>query len=440
MRVLKFGGTSIGTPERMRSVAELIRSDERTIVVLSAVSGATDALVAYITSSLDRKSEAARAVLHRLRDHHIRYVEGLYLRPETVARGLAIVERHFGALEAMAGDSLTVREERAILAQGELISTALFQIYLEESGRTSVLLDALEFMRLTEEGEPDTISLREHLDRLLAQHPGSPLFVTQGYICRDSFGEISNLKRGGSDYSASLIGAAVGATEIQIWTDIDGMHNNDPRYVRGTQSIRRLSFDEAAELAYFGAKILHPSSILPARQNSIPVRLLNTLDPSAPGTLISDEKSPGEIKAVAAKDGIIAINIRSSRMLLAFGFLRRIFEVFELYKTPIDLVTTSEVAVSVTIDDPTHLDDIIRSLERYGTVDVDRDMSIICVVGDFVAEASGVAARVIESVRRIPLRMISYGGSPHNISLLVSSTLKSSALNALHEGLFHVHT
>jgi len=291
-------------------------------------------------------------------------------------------------------------------------------------------------MRLKEDGEPDQAYIERALRNRLEAHPDAGLFITQGYICRNAAGEIDNLKRGGSDYSASLIGAAVQAEEIQIWSDIDGMHNNDPRYVRNTTSIRRLSFDEAAELAYFGAKILHPATILPAKERDIPVRLLNTLKPEAPGTLITRQRGEGQIKAVAAKDGITAIKVKSSRMLLAYGFLRRIFEVFERYRTPIDMITTSEVAVSLTIDDPTHLEAIVAELRQFGEVEVDTEQTIICVVGDFVAESKGVALRVLAALADIPLRMISYGGSRNNISLLVKSERKVDALNALHRGLF----
>ena len=439
MKVLKFGGTSVGTPERMRHVVELVTKEQRCLVVLSALARTTDTLLSYARVIADQQTDVAHGILQDLEAHYRRFIRGLYDSEGARTRAEQMVTRHMEFLESHAGDGEVPYDERTILAQGELMSTALLQFRLEELGRRSMLLPALEFMRLDEHGEPDMQALEATLLPVVASHADCPLFVTQGYICRNAFGETDNLKRGGSDYSASLIGAAIRAEEIQIWTDIDGMHNSDPRYVEGTQSIRELSFDEAAELAYFGAKILHPSSILPARKQNIPVRLLNTLDPSAPGTLITGKKTYGHIKAVAAKDGITAINIRSSRMLLAYGFLRRIFEVFELHRTPIDLITTSEVAVSVTIDDAGRLEEIVRDLGQYGTVEVDQQLSIICVVGDFVAEASGAALRVIESLKNIPVRMISYGGSPHNISLLIDSELKARALNALHQGLFHVH-
>jgi aspartate kinase len=322
------------------------------------------------------------------------------------------------------------------LAQGELISTAMFQLYLEEQNRSSVLLPALDFMRIDKNNEPDLEYIRENLDFLLQSHPDFDIYVTQGYICRNAFGEIDNLQRGGSDYSASLIGAAVGAEEIQIWTDIDGMHNNDPRFVENTQSISELSFDEAAELAYFGAKILHPTSVLPAKLARIPVRLLNTMEPSASGTVISDKQIKDRIAAVAAKDGITAVKIKSGRMLLAYGFLRRVFEIFESYKTPIDMITTSEVGVSVTIDNDKFLNEIVKDLQKYGTVEVDQDQVIVCVVGDLVGTNMGYANKIFEALKEVPIRMISYGGSNFNVSLLINSEHKKEALNALSRKLF----
>ncbi|MGV3539472.1 MAG: aspartate kinase, partial [Rufibacter sp.] len=326
--------------------------------------------------------------------------------------------------------------EKIILAQGELLSTQLFQIFQEENGTASVLLPALEFMRLTPDDEPDQAYIREKLQQQLAQYPDTKLFITQGYICRNARHEVDNLKRGGSDYSASLIGAAVRAQEIQIWTDIDGMHNNDPRVVKNTYPIAELSFDEAAELAYFGAKILHPSSILPAQQQNIPVRLLNTMQPEAAGTIISSRRTGHQFKAVAAKDGITAIKIKSSRMLLAYGFLRSVFEVFERYKTPIDMITTSEVAVSLTIDNPAFLPEITENLQRFGTVEIDTDLTIVCVVGDFMEDKPGGCLKVVQALRNIPIRMISYGGSKNNISLLVNTSYKEEALISINEGVF----
>lgn len=439
MRVMKFGGTSVGTPQRMKEVARLIHRPERIIVVLSAVTKTTDRLFTIAGHFSRGERETAEEVIAALRSEYHRFVEGLFSTEAGKNSGRSIIDTHFDLIAQSGQNSFTDTQRRIIVAQGEIISSTLFHQYLQESGVKAVLLNALDFMRLDDDGEPDQEYISENLSAILNQHPDTPLFITQGYICRNAFGEIDNLKRGGSDHSASLIGAATGCEEIQIWTDIDGMQNNDPRYVQNTVSIRQLSFEEAAELAYFGAKILHPFTILPARQFNIPVRLLNTMKPEAPGTLISSEQGEGEIKAVAAKDGITAIKIKSSRMLLAYGFLRKVFEVFERYRTPIDMITTSEVAVSLTIDNPAHLEEIVDELEEFGNVSVDADLTIICVVGDFVAESKGVALRVFESLRDIPLRMISYGGSLHNISLLIRSDLKVEALNALHRGLFDAH-
>ncbi|RMF67925.1 MAG: aspartate kinase [Calditrichaeota bacterium] len=438
MKVLKFGGSSIGTPARMRQVANLVKDQQDVIVVLSAVEGTTDRLL-EIADLLHRQkqAEAAREI-DALQATHVRYADSLFASAAGREQGLALIDSHFEHIRSFARDMFTAFEQRTIAAQGELLSTGLFHFYLSELGVPSILLPALTFMRLDEAGEPDLEYIETNLAAQLKRCEPGQLFITQGYICRNAFGEIDNLQRGGSDYSASLIAAATRSDEIQIWSDIDGMHNNDPRYVDHTTSIRELSFDEAAELAYFGAKILHPASIVPARRFNIPVRLLNTMKPEAPGTLISARPTEGQIRAVAAKDGITAIKVKSSRMLMAYGFLRRIFEVFERYKTPIDLITTSEVAVSLTIDDPTHLDAIVEELSEFGSVEVDREQTIICVVGNLVAESKGVALRVLQALKDVPLRMISYGGSRHNISLLIKSDLKVQALNALHKGLFDV--
>jgi aspartate kinase len=438
MKVLKFGGTSVGTAERMRHVAILVRN-ERTpcIVVLSALSKTTDQLMKISDLLINQEDEQAEQATSALESHYHKFVEKLFDTEPGRTKGMELINSHFEHIRSFTQDMFTVHEQRTILAQGELMSSSLLHFYLEESGVKSVLLPALEFMRLDEQGEPDLEYIKTNLRKYLDESPGQ-LHITQGYICRNTFGEIDNLKRGGSDYSASLIGAAIGCSEIQIWTDIDGMHNSDPRFVKNTQSIRQLSFDEAAELAYFGAKILHPSSILPAREYDIPVRLLNTMNPDAPGTIITSGNTRAQIKAVAAKDGIIAVKIKSTRMLLAYGFLRRVFEVFERYKTPIDMIATSEIAVSLTIDDPANLGAIAGELREFGTVEIEQNMTIICAVGDFVAESRGMALRVLQSMSDIPVRMISYGGSRHNISLLISGNKKVQALNALHKGLFDV--
>ncbi len=437
MKVVKFGGTSVGSAERMFSVAKLIKSSEPRIVVLSAVSGTTNSLVEISASFYKGDKDGANKLIDALHNKYKVLIKDLLKTADGLKKGNELIDEHFEYIRSFTKDLFTIHEEKAILAQGELISTALFHYYLEENGEKSVLLPALNFMRTDEEGEPDLNYISENLKRELKNYQNDKLFITQGYICRNAFGEIDNLKRGGSDYTASLVGAAIEAEEIQIWTDIDGMHNNDPRIVKKTFPIEELSFDEAAELAYFGAKILHPSSVLPARLKNIPVRLLNTMQPEAKGTLISQKSSGGNIKAVAAKDGIYAIKIRSGRMLMAYGFLRSVFEIFERYKTPIDMITTSEVAVSLTIDEPKNLDAIIAELKNFATVEVDKDQTIVCVVGDFLGEHKGYAVKIFEALRNIPIRMISYGGSPNNVSVLVETKYKNEALTALNDGLFN---
>lgn len=436
MKVLKFGGTSVGSADRMKEVAALVNDGDRKIVVLSAMSGTTNNLVEIANYLYKKNHDGANEIVSQMEKKYYEEVEALYATDKYKELGRELIRLHFDEIKGYTRDVFTVYEEKSILAQGELMSTAMVNYYLQEQGVASVLLPALDFMRTNKNNEPDMAYIRENLNPLLEEQPEVQIFITQGYICRNAFGEVDNLQRGGSDYSASLIGAAVGADEIQIWTDIDGMHNNDPRYVEGTRSIAELSFDEAAELAYFGAKILHPTSVLPAKLADIPVRLLNTMDPSAPGTTISGKEIKGDIKAIAAKDGITAIRIKSGRMLLAYGFMRKVFEIFESYKTPIDMITTSEVGVSVTIDNDRHIDDIVDDLKKFGTVDVDRDQVIICVVGDLVRENKGYANRIFNALRDIPVRMISYGGSDHNISMLVSADYKKLALRTLSEKLF----
>lgn len=420
----------------MKEVAALVNDGDRKIVVLSAMSGTTNNLVEIANYLYKKNHDGANEIVSQMEKKYYEEVEALYATDKYKELGRELIRLHFDEIKSYTRDVFTVYEEKSILAQGELMSTAMVNYYLQEQGVASALLPALDFMRTNKNSEPDMAYIRENLNPLLEEQPEVQIFITQGYICRNAFGEVDNLQRGGSDYSASLIGAAVGADEIQIWTDIDGMHNNDPRYVEGTRSIAELSFDEAAELAYFGAKILHPTSVLPAKLADIPVRLLNTLDPSAPGTTISGKEIKGDIKAIAAKDGITAIRIKSGRMLLAYGFMRKVFEIFESYKTPIDMITTSEVGVSVTIDNDRHIDDIVDDLKKFGTVDVDRDQVIICVVGDLVRENKGYANRIFNALRDIPVRMISYGGSDHNISMLVSADYKKLALRTLSEKLF----
>lgn len=436
MKILKFGGTSVGSPERMKKLLDIINPAEEQIVVLSAVSGTTNSLVEISGKLLKEDKQVALSLINALHQKYNEFVIELLPDEEFRGQGQEVVDYHFGFLSSLVNDIFTPIEEKVVLAQGELLSTTLYHIYLKSIGVASVLLPALDFMKIDEDNEPDVPYSTRHLQPLLDQHKGNKLFITQGFICRNSFGEVDNLRRGGSDYTASLIGAAILAEEVQIWTDIDGMHNNDPRIVKGTKPISHLSFDEAAELAYFGAKILHPQSVFPAQKYKIPVRLLNTMEPAAAGTLISIDSEKGKIKSIAAKDGITAIKIQSSRMLLAYGFLRRVFEIFERYKTPIDMITTSEVAVSLTIDFTDNLDKIVEELHAFGSVEIDNDQSIVCVVGDFSADKHGYAARVLDSIKHIPIRMISYGGSNYNISLLINTKDKTEALKSLHNRLF----
>ncbi|PWG82232.1 aspartate kinase [Pararcticibacter amylolyticus] len=436
MKILKFGGTSVGNPERMKKLLDIIRPEEKQIVVLSAVAGTTNNLVEISQAYLDGDKRKAKQLTDALYEKYKTFVHELFTTEEGRNNGKELIDYHFTLIGSFSTDLFTPVEEKIILAQGELLSTTLYHFYLTEIGVRSVLLPALDFMKIDEDNEPVIEYIGSRLQPLLDSRADQTLFITQGYICRNSFGEIDNLRRGGSDYTASLIGAAIRADEVQIWTDIDGMHNNDPRIVKGTKPIAQLSFDEAAELAYFGAKILHPQSVFPAQKYKIPVRLLNTMDPDAAGTLITNESEKGKIKSIAAKDGIVAIKIHSSRMLLAYGFLRKVFEIFERYKTPIDMITTSEVAVSVTIDDLKYLDDILKDLNDFGSVEVETNQTIVCVVGDFSFESHGFAARVFDSLKHISIKMISYGASNCNISLLVDNADKTEALRSLHDRLF----
>jgi aspartate kinase len=436
MKVLKFGGTSVGSAARMQKLLDIINPQERQIVVLSAMSGTTNNLVEIGHAYLVNDKAKAANLIAILKDKYEAVIKELLKKPETFEQGKEVIDYHFKLLSSFANDLFTPIEDKIILAQGELLSTTLYHIYLKEIGVPSVLLPALEFMKTDEDNEPVVEHITTELTPLLDKHPDVNLFITQGFICRNAFGEIDNLRRGGSDYTASLIGAGIRSEEVQIWTDIDGMHNNDPRIVSNTKPIAQLSFDEAAELAYFGAKILHPQSVFPAQKYKIPVRLLNTMDPQAAGTLITNTSEKDKIKSIAAKDGITAIKIQSSRMLLAHGFLRRVFEVFERYRTSIDMITTSEVAVSLTIDDTTYLGEITSELAAFGSVDIDVNHTIICVVGDFGAEKHGYAARVLEAIKHVPVRMISYGGSDHNMSVLVKTEDKVEVLRSLHSRLF----
>jgi aspartate kinase len=437
MKVLKFGGTSVGKPERMWQVADLVTKDNvPVIVVLSALSGTTNALVTIGDFIAKGERESAREEIKKLEAHYQEFISRLVKKEESLAKAKAIVSDHFEFLNIILKISFSEALNKDILAQGELLSTKLFCVYLEEKGIDHQLLPALEFMSIDHYDEPQIGSIKIKLSQLMKKYKSKKLFITQGYICRNARGEVDNLKRGGSDYTASLIAAAIGATMCEIWTDIDGMHNNDPRIVKKTVPVEQLGFDEAAELAYFGAKILHPASIWPAQTYKVPVKLLNTMQPAAKGTTITEKAASVGVKAVAAKDNITAIRIKSSRMLLAYGFLRKIFEVFEKYRTPIDMITTSEVAVSLTIDNTAHLKEILKELEPFGTIEVDKDQVIISVVGNEISQTKDIIKKLFGSIMNIPVRMVSYGGSPHNISLLVSARYKTKILQQLNKGMF----
>ena len=437
MKVMKFGGTSVGKPERMHQIVQLVAKEtEPVIVVLSALSGTTNALVEIGTHIANGDRNTAKQSIDKLEAHYHQFITNLVKKEDTLAKAKAIVAEHFEFLNIILKISFSEALNKDILAQGELLSTKLFCVYLEELGIDHLLLPALEFMSIDNYDEPQIGSIKVKLSQILKQHKSTTFFVTQGYICRNARGEVDNLKRGGSDYSASLIAAAINASVCEIWTDIDGMHNNDPRVVKKTVPVEQMSFDEAAELAYFGAKILHPASIWPAQQYNIPVKLLNTMQPEAKGTLITENAGSVGVKAVAAKDNIIAIRIKSSRMLLAYGFLRKIFEVFEKYRTPIDMITTSEVAVSLTIDNPANLKEILKELEPFGTVEVDEDQVIISVVGNEISRTEDMVKKLFGSIMNIPVRMVSYGGSPHNISLLLPAEYKKQILQQLNKGMF----
>ena len=436
MRVLKFGGTSVGSAKRFKEVARLITAEKHNIVVLSAMSGTTNTLVEIAGYLYSHNQDGARDTIASLHAKYNGVIKELLSQQESIEKAQAYIDGLFKTLSDITKAPFGEVQERIILSQGELMSTFLMTTYLEEQGVNVKLLPALSFMRTDVQGEPDQEAIRVQLSRLLEKEKGADLYITQGYICMNARDEVDNLRRGGSDYSACIIGAVVGAEEIQIWTDIDGLHNNDPRVVENTTAVRHLHFDEAAELAYFGAKILHPTCILPARYANIPVRLLNTMEPEAPGTLIDGTPDSGVIKAVAAKDNIVAIKIKSSRMLLAHGFLRKVFEIFETYRTPIDMICTSEVGVSLTIDDTRYLSEIVHDLKQYGTVSVDLDMCIVCVVGDMDWANCGFETKVMGALKDIPVRMVSYGGSNYNISLLVKEEDKAATLRSLSQTLF----
>lgn len=437
MKVMKFGGTSVGSPERMKGVASLVtESGEPTFIVLSAMSGTTNSLVEISDYLYKKNPEGANEVINNLEKKYMQHVEELYSTEEMKNTTREFLQGEFNYLRSFTKDLFTSFEEKSIVAQGEMMSTNMVVNYLKEQGVKAVLLSALDFMRTDKNAEPDPQYIKEKLAAIMEQNQGYQIYITQGFICRNAYGEVDNLQRGGSDYTASLIGAALPADEIQIWTDIDGMHNNDPRVVEHTEAVRQLNFEEAAELAYFGAKILHPTCVQPAKYAGIPVRLKNTMDPKADGTIIDNVIVRGKIKAVAAKDNITAIKIKSSRMLLATGFLRKVFEIFESYQTPIDMIATSEVGVSISIDNDSHLNDIVNELKKYGTVTVDSDMCIICVVGDLDWSNVGFETIATDAMKNIPVRMISYGGSNYNISFLIREKDKKQALQNLSNVLF----
>lgn len=436
MKVMKFGGTSVGSPQRIKNVASLISGKGKNMVVLSAMSGTTNSLIEISEAVKAEDPQLACKLISSLEERYSGVIDELLTTQDARERTRTIVADFFNDIRHTISSPESPLLEKQIVARGEMISTNLMHAYLHEHGVNSVLLPALDFMRTDEHGEPDLPYISKHLNQLLEENPVADLYITQGFICLDHEGNIHNLERGGSDYTASLIGAAIMAEEIEIWTDIDGMHNNDPRFVEGTKPVRNLHFEEAAELAYFGAKILHPTCILPAKINNIPVRLLNTMEPDAPGTLIDNNLRSACIKAVAAKDNITAIKIKSGRMLLAYGFLKKVFEIFEKYETAIDMITTSEVGVSVTVDNERNLDRIVEELHRFGTVTIDRNMTIICVVGDLEWQNRGFEAKALDALRDIPVRMISYGGSNYNISFLIKAEDKTRALRALSAEIF----
>ncbi len=435
---MKFGGTSVGTPARMKEVTKLVtKSGQPVFVVLSAMSGTTNSLVEISDYLYKKNPEGANEIINQLERKYMKHVDELYQTDEMKQQTRDFIVSEMNYLRSFTKELFTSFEEKSIVAQGEMMSTNMVVNYMKEQGFQAVLLNALDFMRTDKNSEPDPVYIKEKLAAIMEKHEGQQVYVTQGFICRNAYGEIDNLQRGGSDYTASLIGAALNAEEIQIWTDIDGMHNNDPRVVDKTQPVHQLHFEEAAELAYFGAKILHPTCVQPAKYAGIPVRLLNTMQPDAEGTTISNQTEYGKIKAVAAKDNIIAIKIKSSRMLLATGFLRKVFEIFESYQTPIDMVCTSEVGVSMSIDNSAHLGEIVDELKKYGTVTVDTGMCIICVVGDLDWSNIGFETHVMDALKNIPVRMISYGGSNYNISFLIREEDKKRALQSLSDTLFN---
>ena len=433
---MKFGGTSVGTPQRIKDVCRIVDDGEPKIVVLSALSGTTNALISINDDFYAGNIDSALEKIYDLERVYRKHADELFRSEMQKAETICFFKQTFDFIRSFADTNFSMAGAKQIIGQGELLSTNMVIRYMKEQGMNAILIPALDFMRIGKDDTPDEEYIKTNLGNYLSKHDGYQVYLTQGFICRNAYGEMDNLLRGGSDYTASLIGAAIDATEIQIWTDIDGMHNNDPRVVENTKPVHHLSFDEAAELAYFGAKILHPTCVLPAKKAGIPVRLLNTMDPKAEGTMISNSLEKGKIKAVAAKDGIIVINITSSRMFMAYGFMAKVYEIFNKYQTCIDVVCTSEVGVSVSIDNDTSLDEIISELELLGKTEVEKGMSIICVVGDLDWHNVGFESSVTEAMCNIPIRMISYGGTPFNISYVIKKEDKERALNSLSNYLF----
>lgn len=431
MKVLKFGGTSVGSAQRIRNLAGIIPVNEPVVVVLSAMAGTTNLLVEINKQNQEGNKQEALSLIFTLKNKYLKTSDELYISTLYKEQSKTFIENTFENIESKLLIGYDELEAKEIVAVGEILTSHLFYLHLNELNRKTVLISALDFMKTDPNGEPDYQFALQQLTPFMNNVSFNQVIITQGFICRNFKGEVDNLGRGGSDYTAAIIGNVIEAQQVEIWTDIDGIHNNDPRFVANTFPIRELSFDEAAELAYFGAKILHPATVHPCRVKNIPVVLKNTLIPTDPGTVITSNYKPQGIKAFAAKDGITAIKIRSSRMLMAYGFLRRVFEIFEEHKTPVDMITTSEVAVSITIDSNLNLEKIIDKLTQFSTVEVDTNQTIICIVGDMVADNNGYASRIFNVLNHIPLRMISYGGSPNNISVLVSNSNKVSALQAL---------
>ena len=436
---MKFGGTSVASAERIAHVADLITAtDEVKIVVLSAMAGTTNALVEIGHQLMAHHQHEALTILTKLKHKYEAETRLLFPNPQSYDKAWTLVNETFFFLEQMCyAESFTLFDEKKILARGELLSTAMMLRHLADRGVQAIGLPALEYMRTDKQAEPDEDYIRTHLEELISRAPeGTRLFITEGYICRNAFGDIDNLQRGGSDYTATLVGSVLRADEIQIWTDIDGMHNNDPRYVDATRPVRRLHFEEASELAYFGAKILHPTCIQPAKRHGIPVRLLNTMEPSAPGTLISMDTDKDMIKAVSAKDNITMVRVRSSHQLSHWSFIGKVFSVFEHHCIPIDMIASTETSISLTIERSQLPSEVRRGLEQLGTVEEERELTIICVVGDMEWENIGFEAQILKALEEIPVRMISYGGSDYNLSLLVSAADKRRTLLALSCQLF----